>query len=1027
MNILHAHWQAAEQNRSYGELILWAERDHRNPPDETEKQTVPDHPFCLSATALADVLKQLGMRILPTRSKTAPLWLPSTRRGPDASPGLPQVQDRRLKRRLSRWTITGLTFTPVEATTLLLRLADASALPPSIKLGHDFRFWQTATNFALEALAQQKVMPGLFSNGDLHARWLPVFDGPNDGPRLQRLQSAMPPLCRAGSEDITKPAAPATLLKGYLVDVTDALFRSWTTPPGRLSGVDDEDTAQRWLAALFSDDGAIAGSAAQLERFEQSYQSWLRNLQLAGNERFRVAFRLEEPPRNGAWTLHFLLQARDDPSLLLPAGAVWHSSGEVLSLERFEGAQEKLLAGLGYASQFSAPIRTALEGAKPERATLSAEEAFAFLRECAPLLEESGFGVLIPPWWTRPSARLGLRLRLGNKSSPNDGIAAGIMRLRNLVRYRWELSLGEASLSREEFEALVALKSPLVLVRGEWVRLDPEQVEAAVRFFEKRDQENEVDLLDAMHLGLGRNETVEGLPVEDVHFEGELASWLERLATPQRLKLLPQPEGLQGRLRPYQRRGFSWLEFMLRLGLGACLADDMGLGKTLQALTLLLYTKEHDQPAGPWLLICPTSVVNNWQQESERFAPELQTLVHQGPRRLQGHDFQQEVERTDLVLTSYSLVRRDAATLQSVPWYGVILDEAQNIKNPESHQSKAVFGLSAQFRMALTGTPVENRLAELWSLMNFLNPGYLGTRHGFKKQFATKIEREQDDSALKSLRRLTMPFILCRLKTDKKVIRDLPEKTETKAYCYLSEEQASLYETVVRDALGAIEGSEGVMRKGLVLSMMMRLKQICNHPAQYLHEAESYRGDSEDKRSGKLQRLIELLEETLSVNDRSLIFTQFTEMGDLLVRYLSQRFGIGVQFLHGGTPAKKRSEMVRLFQKAEDGPSLFILSLKAGGTGLNLTRATHVFHFDRWWNPAVENQATDRAFRIGQKHNVQVHKFVCTGTLEERIDEMIETKKALAGQLIEEGESWVTELSTEQLHRLVSLRREALS
>ena len=310
--------------------------------------------------------------------------------------------------------------------------------------------------------------------------------------------------------------------------------------------------------------------------------------------------------------------------------------------------------------------------------------------------------------------------------------------------------------------------------------------------------------------------------------------------------------------------------------------------------------------------------------------------------------------------------------------------------------------------------------------MNFLNPGYLGSRRAFKQRFASKIERDKDEAALLSLRKLTNPFFLRRLKTDKKVIQDLPEKTETNVFCYLSEEQASLYETVVRDAMGEIEGSEGMERKGLVLSMMMRLKQICNHPAQYLHEADSYRVDGEDRRSGKLERLVALLEETLSVADRSLIFTQFTEMGRLLERYLPHRLGVDVQFLHGGTSTKKRAQMVRRFQKDEDGPAFFILSLKAGGTGLNLTRASHVFHVDRWWNPAVENQATDRAYRIGQKRNVQVHKFVCLGTLEERIDAMIETKKALAEQLIEAGEGWLTELSTDDLRDAVSLRREVL-
>jgi SNF2 family DNA or RNA helicase len=415
-------------------------------------------------------------------------------------------------------------------------------------------------------------------------------------------------------------------------------------------------------------------------------------------------------------------------------------------------------------------------------------------------------------------------------------------------------------------------------------------------------------------------------------------------------------------------------------------------------------------------------VVSNWQREAKRFAPRLRCLAHQGPNRLRGEEFVREAERTGLVVTSYALLRRDAQLLGSVRWHAVVLDEAQNIKNPGAKQSRLAYELPAGFRVALTGTPVENRLGELWSIMRFLNPGYLGSRRDFRRRFALPIEREDDEEAARRLRRLTSPLVLRRLKTDPAVIRDLPEKWESKEYCNLSEEQASLYEVVVREAMEDLPQSEGIERKGLVLSMLTRLKQVCNHPAQFLHEGSKPDGGIE--RSGKLLRLLELLEETLSVGDGSLIFTQYKEMGSLLEVMLTERFGVGVQFLHGGTPARKRAEMVSRFQEG-DGPLLFILSLKAGGTGLNLTRANHVFHFDRWWNPAVEDQATDRAFRIGQRRNVQVHKFVCAGTLEENIDRMIEQKKALAESVVGSGEGWITEFSDDDLREMVALRREA--
>jgi SNF2 family DNA or RNA helicase len=379
-----------------------------------------------------------------------------------------------------------------------------------------------------------------------------------------------------------------------------------------------------------------------------------------------------------------------------------------------------------------------------------------------------------------------------------------------------------------------------------------------------------------------------------------------------------------------------------------------------------------------------------------------------------------------VVLTSYPLARMDAETLKEVDWLGVILDEAQNIKNPTARQTQAVRSFQGEFRLALTGTPVENRLSELWSIMHFLNPGYLGGRKEFRQEFALPIERYHDEEALQRLKQVTGPFILRRVKTDPSVIQDLPQKIETKVYCSLTEEQATLYEAVVQDVMKQIEEKAGIERRGLVLSMLMQLKQICNHPIQYLHQAvqDAEAGRALAGRSGKLERLAELLEEVLAEEERALIFTQFAEMGQLLAGYLPRALGAAAQFLHGGTPPKARDQMVRRFQEDDHAPPLFILSLKAGGTGLNLTRANHVFHFDRWWNPAVEDQATDRAFRIGQQRNVLVHKFVVTGTLEEMIDDMIESKKGLAQAVVGSGEAWLTELSTEELREVVKLRRQ---
>ena len=773
-----------------------------------------------------------------------------------------------------------------------------------------------------------------------------------------------------------------------------------------------------------------------MKALESSHRAWMRSLYVAGDPNFRIAFRLEAPGQQAqetraGWQLHYLLQARDDPSLLVPAETVWKTRGTKLNYlkRRFEKPQERLLAGLGYAGRLFPPIQANLKNKNPTHASLDTQGAYTFLREISPLLQEAGFGLLVPPWWNKPGSRLGVRLRLRPSPSQSaDAIPKSKMTLEKLIRYRWELSLGDTSLTEDEFRALASLKSPLVQIRGQWVQLDPEQIEAAIHFWQKQGLEGEMGLLDALPFGLGVETAQNGLPLDEVIPEGWIAEWLERLSNSESLGELSQPEGLRGELRPYQRYGYSWLYFLRRWGLGACLADDMGLGKTIQTLALLLKEKETlgSLPA-PALLVCPTSVVTNWERELSRFAPSLTCLVHQGPSRLRGEDFIQAANGVDMVITSYALVRRDAEMMRAVSWLGVILDEAQNIKNPSAKQTQSVRKLKAEFRLALTGTPVENRLSELWSIMHFLNPGYLGSRQDFRSQISLPIERYSDREAVERLKKMVGPFILRRVKTDPRVIQDLPDKIEMKVYCHLTEEQATLYEAVVQDAMQQVEASEGMQRRGQVLSMIMQLKQICNHPVQYLHQVEK-NGHSEKElleRSGKLERLTEMLEEILAEGDRVLIFTQFTEMGQLLSCYLPRALGCGTLFLHGSLLAKTRDKLIKRFQEDEHGPPVFILSLKAGGTGLNLTRANHVFHFDRWWNPAVEDQATDRAFRIGQKQNVQVHKFVTLGTMEEMIDDMIESKKDLAQAVVGRGEHWLTELSTEDLRNVVRLRQRS--
>ncbi|MEM6561015.1 MAG: DEAD/DEAH box helicase, partial [Planctomycetota bacterium] len=501
---------------------------------------------------------------------------------------------------------------------------------------------------------------------------------------------------------------------------------------------------------------------------------------------------------------------------------------------------------------------------------------------------------------------------------------------------------------------------------------------------------------------------------------GWIGRLLEQSPTAKR-EDLPQPDGFLGTLRPYQLKGFQWLVFLRDLGLGGCLADDMGLGKTIQLTSLLQHEKNTLTDIAPTLLFAPTSVVGNWHRELQRFAPTLKVHVHQGPDRHHGDAFVEAVHGMDVVLTSYALAHRDIEDLNRVQWHRIALDEAQKIKNPAAAGSKAIRSLRAPHRVALTGTPIENHLTELWSIMDMLNPGLLGTRTEFRQRFGASVEKQKDAAAADRLRKLIRPFVLRRQKTDPEIAASLPEKMEMKTFCPLTGEQAAIYQKLTGDMLGQIDNAQGIRRRGLILAILTRLKQVCDHPSLVLKD-----GDGKLERSGKCERLIDMLEEVRDENESALVFTQYREMGDMLVPLLEQKLGVKVHFLHGGTPQPKREEMVIEFQKAEQ-PQVFLLSLRAGGLGLNLTAASHVFHFDRWWNPAVENQATDRAHRIGQTKTVQVHKFITLGTVEERIDKLLDDKRQLAENIVGTGDDWLTDLSTQELRDYLSLDTSAIS
>jgi intein/homing endonuclease len=1482
--ILHGTWLLGEQR-----FFLWGETDERTGRRGRQPKQ-PQHPAQRDPAGLRELLGELLPWAAPEHEQT--IWLPSAGGAPlplrelrdagaDVPPGEPE---------LAPWRVRGLLLSAAAATELLIDIGELRCL------GSDLRCWHTATLLAMDLVVGQQLMPTLARAGHrLRARWQPR-PVPATAGKISALARALPALCRAVAATPEAAPGPRALVDGFLAAAVDALARSLAADDQAMAAQlaswrsETNSPGAAWMAALVGPEPELALNVRLGDELFKAWQDWAGLEHVAGDESFRITFRLEPPADAGApWALSYMLQATDDPSLLVPAAQLWRERGDLFTYldRRFDRPQERLLRGLGFAARFCPPIERSLSARAPDHAELSLGEAFSFLKDAAPLLEQSGFGVLVPAWWGG-QGRIRARARTGERKIKR-GDHQGRLSFSSMISFSWELSLGGQPIDRDEFERLVALKQPLVQVRGEWVVLDPAQARDALALFGRG---GEMTVAEALRMGLGgvTPQLPPGVTYEGLEAHGELGALLSGLSDAHRLEELPQPADFEGTLRPYQRRGFSWLAFMRRYGMGACLADDMGLGKclcdtnslvvngtlrtaaqiwqnyageaafdgegfwadpreellinaidtdtgkiilapirklyrqqvrealrtvrledgssititrrhklltstgwtnelkvgdyvcvpshmlwegqpadhnlvrllawqiaeghelanknrlvitqkdqgllhellelvrqighqhaldvhkpavrihsngtshilvmsssayrafleaqgyqwgkrsaqkaipdfimqadadsvrvflrnyfdaeasaipsmgsieiasasstlmqqlvvllrrfgiwmrvsekrkratngsgifrtyqigviggnaarlfaerigfgsaekqrkleaicakpvntnvegvpasalvakgvaasrlpvrmfgmhntvcldgsqqfsraslarvaggmdqilsgraeqeyrekkgskwtaqtlaafdgldagllgdtrrevqrlldqevlycriesiedlqhegwvydfevarhhnfvaenivchnTAQAIALFLHERETAPDAGPTLLVAPTSVVGNWQRELARFAPTLRVLAHQGAERERGDELARAAADHDVVITSYPLLARDREALTAAPWRLAVLDEAQNIKNSDTRQAQAARALQAQARIALTGTPVENRLTELWSIMAFLNPGYLGGETEFRRTFARPIERAGDPQAAARLRNLTAPFILRRLKTDPSIISDLPEKQEMKVYVPLTAEQATLYEAAVRDALREIEDADGtadqLKRRGLVLAMLTRLKQICNHPAHFLKDGSPL-GD----RSGKLARLDEMLEEVLAANDRALIFTQFAEMGTLLQGHFAGRLLSDALFLHGGTPARERDAMVRRFQ-APEGPQLFILSLKAGGVGLNLTHASHVFHFDRWWNPAVEDQATDRAFRIGQKRNVQVHKFVCSGTLEEKIDEMIEGKRALVAQVLGAGEGWLTELSTSQLRELVALRHE---
>jgi superfamily II DNA or RNA helicase len=921
----------------------------------------------------------------PARTGTVAFWMPDGEDPPAVDSGAVEELTVALPGE------DGVELVTVPAVVLPVRAA-LPVLTRARAVAHAHRattFWGAAAVLALQLAARGLLLPGL-STGD-HDAWRAGPLGAADLGRIRELAAAMPPHAHAVPVDEAEPLRlpdPELLLRAFLDAVADTLPRS---PAATLAA------------------GGPAFAAPEPQHVPEQ-RAWAADVAAGHDAGVRISLRVEVPGLASAVSDETRLPFRavpqlhsvSDPALLADASEVWGGTSPAFGPR----ARMDALLALRRAARAWPPLTPLLSATVPDSIELADEEVTELLGEGARSLAAAGVEV----HWPRELAhKLTARAVIGppNEEQGPDRLSSdtpSFLSADALLAFDWSFALGDQHLTRQELDQLAEANRPMVRLRDQWVLVDPQEVRRA-----RAQQDHKVTPIDALSAVLTGSTEVGGRRV-DVQPTGWLTTLRDRLADPEGQESVGQPAALAATLRDYQLRGLNWLARMTSLGLGGCLADDMGLGKTITLIALHLHRQTDESAAGPTLVVCPTSLMGNWQREIERFAPGTPVRrFHGGRRSLEG------LAAGEFVLTTYGTMRLDAPRLAEASWGMVVADEAQHVKNPYSDTAKQLRTIGARARVALTGTPVENNLSELWAILDWTTPGLLGRLGTFRNRYAKAVEGGQDPGAADRLAQLVRPFLLRRRKSDPGIAPELPPKTETDRAVSLTKEQAGLYEAVVRETLAEISGAESMARRGLIVKLLTGLKQICNHPAQFLKEDRP----KIPGRSGKLELLDELLDTILSEGACVLVFTQYVRMARLIERHLSAR-GVTSQFLHGGTSVPEREAMVQRFQDGE--VPVFLLSLKAAGTGLNLTQAEHVVHYDRWWNPAVEAQATDRAYRIGQTRPVQVHRLIAEGTIEDRIADMLVRKRELADSVLGSGESALTELTDSELADLVELR-----